>query len=93
MLTICVIFPLQNQDKYLAYDSANNSIGESTLALFLSNVPAPLRSAGKWAVFALMDPPLLKAMGFPQASELSAWAMRAPSRASLGIRIRRWKII
>ncbi|CAN0406162.1 unnamed protein product, partial [Laminaria digitata] len=54
------------QAKHFQAHASNHAIANSTIELFLSIAPSSLRSTGRWAVYALMDIPLLKAMGLPQ---------------------------
>ena len=58
------IFPLQTE--HFQYHRSNNAVAASTLDLFISNVPTSFQWAARWAVYALMDPFLLKIMGLPQ---------------------------
>ena len=53
------------EHEYFRYSEANQRVGESTLKLFLSWFPAPLRPATRPFVYALMDEPMLQAFGFP----------------------------
>ncbi|CAN0489517.1 unnamed protein product, partial [Hapterophycus canaliculatus] len=45
---------------------SNTAIASLTVDLFVSLVPKPFQSAARWPVYALIDPPLLKAMGLPR---------------------------
>lgn len=63
---MCFCAELFFQAEHFRFAESNKAIANSTIALFLSIAPKLLRPAGRWAVYALMDPALLKAMGLPQ---------------------------
>ncbi|WP_181807305.1 oxygenase MpaB family protein [Streptomyces shenzhenensis] len=48
-----------------AYDPANRRVAAATLRIMASWYPAPLRRAATRAALAVLDEPLLKALGFP----------------------------
>lgn len=53
---------------HFRYSPANPAVGDATLDVFLEKLPAALHPLGRAAVFALMDDPLLDAMGYPRPS-------------------------
>ncbi|CAM9844361.1 unnamed protein product, partial [Laminaria digitata] len=59
-------FQIAYEAKYFEYHESNNAVAVSTLDLFISNVPSSFQWVARWAVYALMDPFLLKTMGLPQ---------------------------
>ncbi|HEY9736204.1 MAG TPA: oxygenase MpaB family protein [Trichocoleus sp.] len=61
-------FSLGYEKAHFRYSSATQRVGESTLNLFLSWFPSPLRPALKPVVYALLDDALLEAFGFPRPS-------------------------
>jgi hypothetical protein len=67
---------------HLGYSVANQRVGQSTLALFLSWFPPPLRPLVKPLVYAVMDDGMLEAFGFPQPQ---------PWQRSLVTQILRWR--
>ena len=67
---------------HLGYSVANQRVGQSTLALFLSWFPPPLRPLVKPLVYAVMDDGMLAAFGFPQPQ---------PWQRSLVTQILRWR--
>lgn len=54
------------QEEHFRPADSNTAIASVTVDLFVSLVPKPFQSAARWPVYALIDPPLLKAMGFPR---------------------------
>ncbi|MGI0495013.1 oxygenase MpaB family protein [Alkalinema pantanalense CENA528] len=58
-------YNLEYERQYFRYNSANQRVGESTLNLFLSWFPYPLRPAIQPLVYAIMDEAMLQAFGFP----------------------------
>lgn len=54
------------QAEHFRYHESNNVVAVSTLDLFISNVPCQFQESARWAVYALMEPFLLKTMGLPQ---------------------------
>eukprot|EP00904_Undaria_pinnatifida_P011231 jgi/Undpi1/7238/HiC_scaffold_22.g09711.m1 len=69
-------FQREYEAKHFQTHASNNAIATSTIELFLSIAPEPLRSGGRWAVYALMDVPLLKAMDLPQAPLMLQWVVK-----------------
>ncbi|HIK17290.1 MAG TPA: DUF2236 domain-containing protein [Leptolyngbyaceae cyanobacterium M33_DOE_097] len=66
--TSFAIFEQYNLDyerEHFRYNAANQRVGESTLRLFLSWFPAPLRPVIQPFVYAIMDDRMLQAFGFP----------------------------
>lgn len=59
-------YNLTYEDQYFCYSPATQRVGESTLQLFLSWFPAPLRPIARPLVYALLDQRMLTAFGFPQ---------------------------
>ncbi|CAN0261274.1 unnamed protein product, partial [Scytosiphon promiscuus] len=51
------------QEEFFRPADSNTAIANVTVDLFVSLVPKPFQSAARWPVYALIDPPLLKAMG------------------------------
>ncbi|MEL6247846.1 MAG: oxygenase MpaB family protein [Cyanobacteria bacterium J06648_16] len=58
-------YNLTYERQHFRYSEANRRVGESTLNLFLSWFPAPLRPTIQPFVYAIMDEPMLQAFGFP----------------------------
>jgi len=58
-------YNLAYEQEYFCHSEASRQVGESTLALFLSWFPAPLRPVLRPWVYALMDDQMLTAFGFP----------------------------
>ncbi|MEO1593018.1 MAG: oxygenase MpaB family protein [Cyanobacteria bacterium J06632_22] len=58
-------YNLAYEQAHFHYSEASQRVGESTLALFLSWFPGPLRPALRPWVYALMDDRMLNAFGFP----------------------------
>lgn len=52
------------------YTDANYRVGEATVQIFLHWYAAPLRPLVRRGIYALMDEPLLRAFGFPDAHPL-----------------------
>lgn len=57
-------YNLDYERKHFRYNEANQRVGESTLKLFLSWFPVPLRPLIQPLVYALMDERMLQAFGF-----------------------------
>lgn len=65
-------FAQYNQEyerEYFRYNTSNQRVGESTLQLFLSWFPAPLRPIIRPFVYAMMDDSILQAFGFPMPQQ------------------------
>ncbi|CBN79057.1 conserved unknown protein [Ectocarpus siliculosus] len=63
--------------EHFRFAASNAAIAGVTVDLFVSLVPSKaLQSAARWGVYALIDPPLLKAFGFPTAPTLLQWFMK-----------------
>lgn len=58
-------YNLEYERQYFRYTEANQRVGESTLKLFLSWFPVPLRSLIRPLVYAIMDDRMIQAFGFP----------------------------
>ncbi|MEM6352853.1 MAG: oxygenase MpaB family protein [Cyanobacteria bacterium P01_D01_bin.14] len=58
-------YNLTYESKNFRYSPASQRVGESTLNLFLSWFPPPLRLTIQPFVYAIMDEPMLQAFGFP----------------------------
>lgn len=58
-------YNLSYEQEYFSYNPANQRVGESTLQLFLSWFPAPLRPLIQPFVYAIMDDRMIQAFGFP----------------------------
>lgn len=58
-------YNLEYEREYFRYNEANQRVGESTLKLFLSWFPAPLRPLIQPFVYAIMDDRMIQAFGFP----------------------------
>lgn len=81
-------FNRQYEAKHFAYSDTNRQIGNATLDLLLGfYMPRFLWKGGRYFAYALMDPPLLAAMGFPKSPalirilvaggmKLRAWVLR-----------------
>jgi hypothetical protein len=70
------------------YAETNNRVGGATRELFVSWFPRPLAPVVRWAIYAILDEPLLAAFGFPRPSRLSRWTVAAALR--LRARVLRW---
>lgn len=57
------------QEEHLRHAPSNTAVAGVTVDLFISLVPKAFQAGARWGVYALMDPPLLKAMGFPRVKE------------------------
>src|SRR5206468_1962300 len=68
--------------EHYKYADANNRVGTSTLRLFCTWFPAPLRPLVRLAMLAVMDEPLLAAMGFRRPP----WIFRPAVTISLRLR-------
>lgn len=58
-------YNLDYEREHFHYNKVNQRVGESTLSLFLSWFPAPLRPLIKPFVYGIMDDNMLRAFGFP----------------------------
>jgi len=58
-------YNLDYEREHFRYNAANQRVGESTLRLFLSWFPAPLRPVIQPFVYAIMDDLMVQAFGFP----------------------------
>ncbi|QUY46239.1 oxygenase MpaB family protein [Acaryochloris marina] len=58
-------YNLEYEHHHFQYSEVNQRVGESTLTLFLSWFPAPLRPLIQPFVYALMDDAMIHAFGFP----------------------------
>jgi hypothetical protein len=70
------------------YAETNHRLGCATRELFVSWFPRPLAPVVRWAIYALLDEPLLAAFGFPRPSRLSRLVVAAALR--LRARVLRW---
>lgn len=66
-------FNITHEREKFRYDEANHAIGEATMQVMLSWYPAPLRPLIREFLYALMDDPLLNAMGFPKPHSFIRW--------------------
>ncbi|CAM9566580.1 unnamed protein product [Pylaiella littoralis] len=64
-------------EEHFRFASSNSAIAGVTVDLFVSPLPKPFQDAARWCVYALIEPPLLKAFGFPQAPLLLQWFLKA----------------
>ncbi len=62
-------YNLAFEAEHFHYSPANQRVGTSTLNLFLSWFPPPLRPLIRPGVYAIMDDRMIRAFGFPQPSE------------------------
>lgn len=58
-------YNLEYERKHFHYSEVNQRVGESTLKLFLSWFPVPLRPLIQPFVYAIMDDAMIQAFGFP----------------------------
>lgn len=58
-------YNLEYEREHFRYNTANQRVGESTLKLFLSWFPSPLRPAVQPMIYALLDERMIQAFGFP----------------------------
>lgn len=56
----------QYERENFRYADSNRRVGDATLQIFLDWYPAPLRPMLRRCLYALMDKPLLDAMGYPE---------------------------
>jgi hypothetical protein len=70
------------------YAESNYRVGCATRELFVSWFPRALAPVVRWAIYALLDEPLLVAFGFPRPSRLSRWTVMGALR--LRARVLRW---
>jgi hypothetical protein len=63
-------FNITYEREHFVYASANHTIGEATVQIFLHWYPAWLRPAVRQSIYALLDEPLRQAFGFPPAPVL-----------------------
>lgn len=61
-------FNITYEREHFVYASANNTIGEATIQIFLHWYPTWLRPVVRQGIYALLDEPLRQAFGFPQVS-------------------------
>eukprot|EP00752_Nemacystus_decipiens_P017543 g15722.t1 len=69
-------FQIAYGEEYFRYAPSNAVIAGVTVDLFVSLAPKLFQTGARWGVYALIDPPLLKAMGFPRAPILLEWFMK-----------------
>lgn len=68
------------QKEHFRFAASNAAIAGVTVDLFVSLVPSKaLQSAARWGVYALIDPPLLKAFGFPTVGSFF-WVLEGGSK-------------
>jgi hypothetical protein len=77
-------FNIAHERETYAYDDANAFIGEATMQVFLSWYPALIQPLVRQFLYALMDDPLLHAMGFEKPHAIVRWAAQA------GLKARAW---
>jgi len=64
-------FNIDYERTHYRYTDANHRVGSATRDMFLSWFPRWLRPAGRPAMYALMDEPVLDAFGFPRPSRMT----------------------
>ena len=81
-------FNIDYERTHYRYTDANHRVGSATRDMFLSWFPRWLRPAGRPAMYALMDEPVLDAFGFPRPS----WMTRHIVNGALKLRAQalRW---
>jgi hypothetical protein len=90
-------FNVAYEREQFRYAETNYRVGSATRELFVSWFPRPLAPVVRWAIYALLDEPLLAAFGFPRPSRLSRWAvttaLRCRARVLRGLPRRRQPVL
>ncbi len=77
------------EQRHFRYTQANERVGAATVELFVSWFPRMLSPVVRLAIYALLDPPLIRAFGFPEPSRL----MRRLVPATLRLRARAVRLL
>jgi hypothetical protein len=81
-------FNIDYERTHYRYTDANHRVGSATRDMFLSWFPRWLHAAGRPAMYALMDEPVLDAFGFPRPSRMTRYVVN--SALKLRARALRW---
>eukprot|EP01018_Ginkgo_biloba_P017779 Gb_25975 [translate_table: standard] len=77
-------FNRQYKVEQMVFSNSNRMIGDATMNLLLSNIPACLHLVGKRIIFALCDDRLLDAMGYPRQPYWMTWFVQTLLRLCVG---------
>jgi hypothetical protein len=71
--------------EHFRYADTNHQVAESSVRVFLQWYPAILRPIARQVIYALMDDPLLEAVGFPKPPGWGRWLVRKGLRLRANI--------
>eukprot|EP00253_Pinus_taeda_P015239 PITA_15239 len=78
------IFNRQYEAQKMVYSHSNKEIGDATLDLLLSTVPACLRPLGRRIIYCLLEGRLLDAMGYPRQPYWFIWMVEVALQLCVG---------
>ncbi len=81
-------FNIEYERQHVRYAPSNHRIGTATVNLFVGWFPSMLSPLVRSAIYALLEPPLIKDFGFPEPSRFMRWAV--PSLLKLRAGVLRW---
>lgn len=81
-------FNVEYEQQHVRYALSNNRTGMATVNLFVGWFPKVLAPCVRSAIYALLEPPLVEAFGFPEPSRLMRWAV--PSILKLRASLLQW---
>ncbi|WP_342349519.1 oxygenase MpaB family protein [uncultured Nitrospira sp.] len=81
-------FNIEFERQHIRYAPSNHRTGTATVNLFVGWFPRLLAPLVRSAIYALLEPSLLKAFGFPEPSRFMQWAV--PSLLKLRAGVLRW---
>eukprot|EP00253_Pinus_taeda_P005958 PITA_05958 len=82
------IFSRQFEAERMVYSHSNREVGDATLDLLLSIVPACLRPLGRRIVYCLFEERLLDAMGYPRQPYWLIWTVEIVLQLCVGSFVR-----
>lgn len=68
-------YNIDYEREHYTYDPANQRVADSTIKIMLDWYPKLLHPIVRQAIYALIDDPLRKALGYPKAHPLMRWAV------------------
>jgi hypothetical protein len=78
-------FNVEYERERFRFTPSNHRVGTATVELFVGWFPRMLAPLVRSAIYALLEPPLLTAFGFPEPSRLMRWAVPSLLKLRAGI--------
>lgn len=78
-------FNVEYEQERFYFTPSNHRVGTATVELFVGWFPRMLAPMVRSAIYALLEPPLITAFGFPEPSRLMRWAVPSLLKLRAGI--------